>query len=394
MMHAVCVAGILGSTSCTAVSPQVVMTDMGQQTLDSLYTHYRVEGTMLLREHYPFDPTFKADYLADGNATQGNPYSYLWPFSGTLSAVKALYEATGDKAYISVIDNVVMPGLECYSDTLRAPRAYASYVKTAAPSDRFYDDNLWIGIDMAELYLGTGKKDYIDKAVNIWNFIESGTDSLLDGGIYWCEQKKHSKNTCANAPAAVMAIRLYQATGDSAYLQSAIDIYDWTRNKLQDRRDALYFDNIRLDGRVGRAKYAYNSGQMLQSAALLYQITGDKAYLGQADEIAANAFRHFVGGAEVADGKGEFKLFSPGSIWFAAIMMRGFDAHSRVTGNTEYMDVFVRIMKYAWTSMRDPVSGLFSEDWTGTDKKDKKWLLTQAAMVEMYANAAQYLKRK
>ena len=394
MLHAACVAGILGNTSCTAVKPHVAMTDMGRQTLDSIYSHYSVDGSYLLREHYPFDADFKADYLADENASKGNPYSYLWPFSGTLSAVKGLYEATDDKGYLSMVDNVVMPGLECYSDTLRIPSAYASYVNTAAPSDRFYDDNLWIGIDMAELYLRTGKKNYLDKAQKIWRFIDSGTDRRLGGGIYWCEQKKHSKNTCANAPAAVMALRLYQATGDSIYLSSAINIYDWTRTRLQDKKDALYFDNIRLDGHIGRAKYAYNSGQMLEAASLLYQITGDDTYLAQADEIAVNAFRHFIDGASVSDSRGEFKLFSPGSIWFAAIMMRGFDAHNIVSGNNEYMDAFVRIMTHAWKSMRDPESGLFNEDWTGSDKNDKKWLLTQAAMVEMYATAAKYLKRR
>ena len=32
--------------------------------------------------------------------------------------------------------------------------------------------------------------------------------------------------------------------------------------------------------------------------------------------------------------------------------------------------------------------GLFNDDWSGKTKNDSKWLLTQFAMVEMYARLA------
>lgn len=113
----------------------------------------------------------------------------------------------------------------------------------------------------------------MDKAQLIWNFIESGTDSLLGDGIYWCEQKKESKNTCSNAPGSVFALKLFKATNDSLYFKRGKELYKWTQKNLQDSTDYLYFDNIRLDGKIGKAKFAYNSGQMMQSAALLYQLT-------------------------------------------------------------------------------------------------------------------------
>lgn len=366
---------------------------MGRLTLDSLYSHYATDHPYLLREHYPFDASFKADYLADENAEKGNSYSYLWPYSGTLSAAKAMYEATGESKYLTLIENLVIPGLECYRDTLRAPVSFASYIAGEKPSDRFYDDNDWIGIDLAELYLHTGDNKYLDKALKIWKFIESGADSRLGGGIYWCEQKKFSKNTCSNAPAAVMAIRLFQATGDSLYLRRAQEIYGWTRDNLQDPSDGLYFDNKKLNGRIGHTKYAYNSGQMLEAATLLYEATGIPSYLDDAKKMAENASLRFINGALVTDRYGDFNLFTPGSIWFTAIMMRGYDELARITGDTRYMDAFARIMEFAWNSMRDPDTGLFNEDWTGREKKEKKWLLTQTAMVEMYAKAAQYINR-
>ena len=82
--------------------------------------------------------------------------------------------------------------------------------------------------------------------------------------IYWCEQKKEAKHTCSNAPGSVLALKLFKATKDSIYYTQGKELYEWTKAHLQDSTDYLYFDNIRLDGKIGRAKYAYNSGQMMQ----------------------------------------------------------------------------------------------------------------------------------
>ena len=89
-----------------------------------------------------------------------------------------------DASYRSVLDNRVLPGLAEYLDTTRMPAAYASYINTAPASDRFYDDNVWLGIDFCDIYEATGDKKYLAQAEMIWKFIESGTDDVLGGGIY------------------------------------------------------------------------------------------------------------------------------------------------------------------------------------------------------------------
>ena len=105
--------------------------------------------------------------------------------------------------------------MEEYFDTRREPFAYSSYISNQPLSDRFYDDNVWLGIDFTDSYRMTKKQAYLEKAELIWEFILSGKDEVLGGGIYWCEQKKESKNTCSNAPGAVFALKLFQATQDS-----------------------------------------------------------------------------------------------------------------------------------------------------------------------------------
>lgn len=376
---------------CTAKKQEGTPTDnnleRAQVTLDSLYRHYSAPGTNLLRENHPFDDKYTASYLAsEEQAHIPNQYSYLWPYSGTLSAVSALLETTKDPKYITLIDERVLDGLENYFDRARTPHAYASYINTAPQSDRFYDDNVWLGIDFTDLYLETGNPRYLEQAELIWQFILSGMDSNLGGGIYWCEQKKGSKNTCSNAPGSVYAFKLFEATADSTYFHQGTSLYNWTKSHLQDPEDGLYFDNIKMDGKIGKAKYAYNSGQMMQSAALQYKLTNDAKFLEEAQRLAAACHAYFFSDYTTPEGD-TFKLLKKGDVWFTAVMLRGFIELYKLDGNSTYMQAFGKNLDYAWQHSRQE-NGLFNVDFSGRNKETKKWLLTQAAMVEMYARMA------
>uniref|UniRef100_UPI00359C3762 glycoside hydrolase family 76 protein n=1 Tax=Bacteroides faecis TaxID=674529 RepID=UPI00359C3762 len=382
-----CIASLTGCVSSAQVEPNSNL-DRARQTLDSLYLNYSVDNSSLLRENYPFDEQHTVTYLAsEEQANIPNQFSYLWPYSGTFSAVNALFEATHDKKYKKLLDSRVLPGLEEYFDTQRVPNAYSSYIRTAPASDRFYNDNVWLGIDFTDTYQMTQEQKYLDKAQLIWKFIESGTDSILGGGIYWCEQKKESKNTCSNAPGSVLALKLFKATNDSSYFEKGKKLYEWTQRNLQDSADYLYFDNIRLDGKIGKAKFAYNSGQMMQSAALLYQLTKNPIYLKDAQNIAKECFNYFFTDFTPATNEEAFRMLKKGDIWFTAVMLRGFIELYRIDKDKTYINAFNKSLSYAWDNARDE-KGLFNTDLSGKSKDERKWLLTQAAMVEMYARLA------
>lgn len=75
--------------------------------------------------------------------------------------------------------------------------AYGTYI---GPNDeRYYDDNVWIGIEMANLYELTGNEVYLQHANTVWNFILEGIDDVTGGGVYWKEGAV-SKHTCSTAP--------------------------------------------------------------------------------------------------------------------------------------------------------------------------------------------------
>ena len=375
---------VLITTGCGAAR-KVELSNIAkaQSTLDSVYRYYSVQNTTLLRETFPFNSDYAATYLDNQDQAKPNPYSFLWLYSGSLSAVSAIMMHKKTKGVESYLTAKVLPGLAHYFDTTRSPFAYASYINDAPPSDRFYDDNVWLGIDFTELYLHTSKAEYLEKAKLIWKFIESGTDEKLGGGIYWCEQSKKSKNTCSNAPGAVYALKLFEATKDSSYFKQGKALYEWIKNTLQDKNDYLYFDNIGLNGRIQKRKYAYNSGQMLQAAALLYKLTDKKEYLVDAQNIAQSAHNYFFEDFSAADGS-KMKILKKGDIWFTAIMFRGFVELYHLDKNKTYLQDFDKNLNFAWKNMREQ-NGLFNSDWSGQTKDKSKWLLTQFAMAEMYA---------
>nr|WP_320039749.1 glycoside hydrolase family 76 protein [uncultured Bacteroides sp.] len=359
-----------------------------------MYNNYQIHNSCLLRETYPIDINYSADYLVseESNNTP-NKYSYLWPYSGTFTAVNTIFEASDfSQVYKKTLEKRVLPGLEKYLDTKRNPTAYSSYITSDSKSDRFYDDNIWIGIDFLDIYFLTHENKYLSKAKMIWNFIQSGTDEKLGGGIYWCEQKKESKNTCSNAPGAVYALKLFQATDDSTFLMQGKKLYEWTKKNLQDTEDYLYFDNINLDKIIGKAKFAYNSGQMMQAASILYKLTKNSEYLFDAQNIAKGCSNFFFTKFVTPSGE-KIKLVKKGDVWFSAVMLRGFIELYNIDKNRIYLDDFDKSLDYAWQHAREK-NGLFNSDFSGEKKDEKKWLLTQAAMVEMFSRIAVVFKNE
>lgn len=352
--------------------------------MKTIFSLYRVDETPLLAENYPRQSGDRATYLAEGADQSVNEYSYLWPYSGTLSMMSALYDATGDSQYLDQINHVTLEGLDRYYDTSREPYAYASYITTST-ADRFYDDNIWLAIDLTDLYLTTGDEEYLANARDIWAFILSGRDDVLGDGIYWCEQKKHSKNTCSNAPAAVCALKLYKATGEEEFLTTGRALYEWVFTTLRDKEDDLYFDNISLEGNISRAKYSYNSGQMIEAGAMLYSITGEDRYLREAQATAHACYDRWF--PQVQDGEQQIRIMESGDVWFDAVMLRGLIALYRIDGEAEYLDAVSRTLDYAWRNGRDK-DGLFGKYLSKQDENPRRWLLTQAAYAEMSARMA------
>lgn len=360
-------------------STSIQIADSILHTVQSLY---HVEKYKLLSETYPVNPRNKVSYLAGDSAqVKQQEVAYLWPYSGMLSGAVALYHQTRDQKYLDYIERNLLPGLAQYWDDTRLPACYQSYPTFNGPSDRFYDDNDWIAIDLCDLYTITQNKAHLQRSLQLKDYIYSGWTDELGGGIYWCEQKRTSKNTCSNAPAAVLCAKLFVATGDSAHLRQAIQTYLWTKDNLRDPDDGVYYDNIHLDGQLDKTKYTYNSGQMIQAAVLLYKLTKDPAYLADAKQTAEGSYKFFVKNRATALGERPFYGNMP---WFNVILFRGLKALYEIDKNPLYITTMRENAYYAWNNTRDE-NGLLGTDWTGEKNKKHKWLMDNACMIELFA---------
>lgn len=299
-----------------------------------------------------------------------NPYSYLWPLLALYQAYCERYRAEGkeDAGLLTEIGGSIA---QYYDETRPPVPGYDSYVCRLGGGQRYYDDNEWVGLTDCDLYQATGDEQYLKKAEMIYDFVMTGADDALGGGVYWREGDNSTKNTCSNAPVAVLALRLYQLTGkkDRNYLDTAQRIYRWTNQKLRSEGD-VYWDNIRTsDGMVDKTEYTYNTGMMIYTDALLYVVTQDKTYLKDGEKLAEASVSTFAPG-------GKF----PDDLWFNAVLLRGYRALYEQDHEKKYIEAFDRYADEEWKT-RDE-SGLFGHNAV-------KELKDQAAMLEIYESLAQ-----
>jgi len=324
----------------------------------------------------------------------------IWGHGGAFSGYAALKEAAeGIPAYKSKYENLYDTRLLTAIDKFRNTKngkaeAYAVYPGTG--DERFYDDNIWVGIDMVDLYLLTKNPAYLTRAKMVWTFVLEGTDNVMGGGVYWKEYG-NSKNTCSTAPAAVLAAKLYQATKEAPFLKSAKDLYSWCKNVLQDPADKLYWDNVTLSDpsnpnsalNVAKQKYPYNSGQPMQIASLLYTITGESQYLSDAQAIAKSAYKKwFIPFNSYTLGE-SFQILEPGHVWFQAIMFRGFVELYKIDGDRTYVTAYEKTLSNAWLSnCRNKSTNLLNGDFRGGTTQTSWEIIHEGACLEMLARLA------
>ncbi|MEO8414254.1 MAG: glycoside hydrolase family 76 protein [Ginsengibacter sp.] len=306
-------------------------------------------------------------YYETNDVKQGEkPHSYLWPLCALIQAANEEEALRPQKDFMTP----VMKAIEQYHSGIPPAPAYQAYVMKEQKDSRFYDDNQWVAIACLDSYERTKKQQYLDIAKDIYHFMMTGFDTISGGGLYWKEDEKTSKNTCSNGPGIIMALRLYEITNSSHYLDTALFLYNWVNAHLQ-APEGVYYDNIKIPSlEIGRAFYTYNAGTMLQSNVLLYNITNNKKYLQEARRIAAIAKKVFYKNGRL-----------PGNYWFNAVLLRGYQELYTIDKNKDYIQFFIDDANRIWQDEKDE-NGLVG-------KGKRKSLIDQAAMIEIYARLAE-----
>jgi uncharacterized protein YyaL (SSP411 family) len=139
----------------------------------------------------------------------------------------------------------------------------------------------------------TRQPSYLARASETLDFVLSGWDEQIGGGIWWHEAHRDgTKNACVNGPAAVGCLRLARRrTGASAkrLLERAQALVEWTVQALQDA-DGLFDDRkVVATGEVKKGKLTYNSALMLRAFLGLHRVTGRTQHLEEAKRIGRAA---------------------------------------------------------------------------------------------------------
>ncbi|WP_374950438.1 glycoside hydrolase family 76 protein [Mucilaginibacter sp.] len=302
-------------------------------------------------------------YLETNNVAENKgQHSYLWPLTALLQAANEQESLAPGKQHIAQVMKAIN---QYYSGRAPAPGYQAMVVKEKADT-RFYDDNEWIAIALMDAYNRTHNQQYLETSKLIYRFLLTGYDEATGGGFYWEEGNLKSKNTCSNGPAILVALRLYQATKQQNYLDTAIKVYSWTKRNLLSPT-GVYFDNIRVPSlKIDSALYTYNAGTMMQSAVLLYNITRNNAYLTDAINLANASEKQFYRNGKLPD-----------NYWFNAVLLRGYLELYKVDKNKQRLQFFINDANRIWKEEKD--------DRGFVGRKSVKTLIDQSAMLEIYA---------
>ncbi|MCW3099462.1 MAG: putative alpha,6-mannanase [Chthonomonadaceae bacterium] len=321
-------------SSARAQSPADCRT-WGMETLNRIETDFALPSRHLY-----------ADVITPGQPAPDRP-AFMWGCGVELSALVAASQADGKTWKPRLHD--YFTGMEVYWENANGISGYNVLPAPSSP-DRYYDDNEWIVIALCDAYSLTKDRAYRDRAEETMRFVLSGEDDKA-GGVYWREEKK-SKNTCSNGPAIVGALRLYQETHKRDYLDTALRLYRWTNQNLQDT-DGLYFDNVNANGKLDKMKWTYNTALMLRANCQFYKITHDKAYLTEAERIAKASEAHWIR----SDTGG---IADPGM--FAHLLCEAFLALHQIDHDPHWHDVVQKALLFVHDKVHD-AKGYYGERW-------------------------------
>jgi hypothetical protein len=332
-------------------------------------------------------------YLEGTGLYKGEPYSFLWPFSQALAATVSLSRIPGQAPKLARDLHARLYGLQRYlepsfqpsgteqSAAASAPPQLPSYAgSVAAPLGpggvSYYDDNEWVGIELARIYELNHDATALEEAEQIMAFVMAGWQTTrpngkplaCPGGVPFSNSPtNNSRNTVTDGPAAELGVQLYRITHQAQYLSFAAMAYGWVRECLL-LPSGLYGDHIENNGTVEPQTWSYNQGSMIGAGALLYQVTGNAGYLYQARQTAKVALASF--------GFEKMELENP---FFASVYLRNLLYLDSITRDPPGQRLAQSFVNYAWMNLR------LNNDLFVSGSPSTATLLGQSAIVQIYA---------
>jgi len=370
----------------------------------------------------------KASAMLHNNSANWFTPSGCWDVTALLTVYTKM--AAIDKKYVKDADRTIYalgfygrktPGGGFSAYTGDWSMIQNNIVPDDVDSHVYYDDNMWVGRDLVELYRITGDKKYLHHAIVIADMIiaEGWTD--LDeamfaarfgrdpggplGGFYW-RSDRVALHVCSNGPAIQFLAQLSRVADNgkgAEYLDYAKKSYRFLT--YLERDNGVFFDlmNFHKDennnvigiNRAEGASWTYNSGTPISSAIELYKLTGDSAYLEDAERWGRGADAFFAKTSPVEGVKAFTDL-----PWFREILLMGYiDLYEFEPDALGYIQNMEGSINYGYENHRlNGVLGwhknIIPRDWVDgfkdDDAKKSATALEQIPCAGIYASLAMF----
>lgn len=303
----------------------------------NLYRNYWNERTMILNQWYP------------NTADAANDNFYYWWQAHVIDVLVDGWERSGDPEYLDKIDRLAK-GLKVYNgNTFR---------------HNYYDDMEWTALALLRVYDHTGDDWYKNEVMDLWADIRTAWNDRMGGGMAWKKDQLDYKNTPANAPASILASRLYSRFGSEDDLKWATRIYEWNRDNLVDPETGFVWDGMnRLgDGAIYRDwEFTYCQGVFIGAGLELFAITQDIRYLRDAERTARASMARFVDpvtGMLPDEGIDDTGLFKGIFVRYVKLLI-----NRNAEGSREWADILRRNGEKLWNSGKAPVTAIVGPSW-------------------------------
>ncbi|WP_217616908.1 glycoside hydrolase family 76 protein [Cellulomonas sp. GbtcB1] len=321
-------------------APAVALTaDQATEAFDAFVDAYWDPGA-----EYFFTYSDHQVHAEHAHGPQGGLYTDYWWEAQLWEMVMDRYQRTGDPEARAMIDDVYDGFRTAYPDPL---------------ANDWNDDIGWWALGSTRAYELTGDERYLAAAEDLFAFVSAHEDDTYGGGIWWKnvdvgDGARNQKNVATNAPAVVTAMRLYAATGEPAYRDTAVRLYDWLDDGFH--RNGQLRDHVEGDGTYVDWDWTYNQGTFAAAALEMYRDTGDAAYLDDATGAVDWAVAHLTSSGtflrEGVDDAGGFR----------AVLTRAVRALVDEAGQVQYEAVLTANASQAARQVN--AQGIGGYDWT------------------------------
>ncbi|MCM3629448.1 glycosyl hydrolase [Paenibacillus glycanilyticus] len=282
-----------------------------------------------------------------------DPFNYWW-LAHAVDVLVDGYERTGDERYSGLIDKLYQGLLDRNAGVM---------------INDYYDDMEWMALAWLRAYDATKDERYKQATLELWEEIKGGWNDETGGGIAWRKEQLDYKNTPANAPAVILAARLYGQFRNEEDLAWAKRIYDWQKKTLVDPETGLVWDGVNRtgDGNIDKDwKFTYGQGVYIGAGVELYRATEDKTYLDDARLTTANLKEMFLSpatGMLPSEGDGDGGLFKGVLVRYAGELIA---ADPKGPETQELIGMLETNANSLWQYGKAEDKALFSNSWAET----------------------------